>query len=326
MTKVSVIIPVYNEEDYLAECLDSVCRQTLKEIEIICVDDGSTDTSLDILREYEESDSRIKVFTQNNCFAGAARNRGMKIAVGKYLSFLDADDYYEVDMIEKMYARAEENKADIVICRYAEQTCNTVRKGESADNGKIQQLDWSFENLFFKQKDVFSGNELNCAGIFQITKGWAWDKLFRSDFVRRCGYEFPDFRSSEDGFFVYMLLARAEKISYMDDVFAIHRVNNYRSLSNTKENVWENGFRMWQMIKTELEQHKLYSVYKQSFLNEFVYFMLWYLDSMKTEEASRKCYEYIKSNVEREYGILSYGIDRFFNEEVFDWYRGIVED
>ena len=93
-----------------------------------------------------------------------------------------------------MVRRAEEKQADIVICRYA-QTC-----GEDAlQNG------WEFEDLFFKeggQKAAFAGGDLNCAGIFQITKGWAWDKLFRTEFVKSCGYEFPEFRSSEDGFFV----------------------------------------------------------------------------------------------------------------------------
>ena len=91
--KVSVIIPVYNTENYLRECLDSVLAQTLREIEVICVDDGSTDNSLNILKEYQNKDTRIVVLTQENRSAGAARNYGLSIAKGKYLSFLDSDDF-----------------------------------------------------------------------------------------------------------------------------------------------------------------------------------------------------------------------------------------
>lgn len=317
MVKVSVIIPIYNEERYLEQCLDSICSQTLREIEIICVDDGSTDRTPEILKDYAGKDSRIKVITQNNRFAGAARNKGMEWASGKYLSFLDADDYYENDMIEKMVRKAEENQADIVICRY-EELCGEgiVRKG------------WEFEDLFFKeegQKEVFAGPELNCAGIFQITKGWAWDKLFRTEFVQNCGYKFPEFRSSEDGFFVYMLMARAERISYMEDVLAVHRVDVRNSLSNTKEENWSNGFKMWSMIADELKRIKSYEVYEQSFINEFVYFLCWYLESMKSFGAFRDCYDYIQREVEREFEILSYGKDFFFQEELWEWYGEVKE-
>lgn len=315
MVKISVILPVYNEEKYLKQCVDSIRCQTLQEIEIICVDDGSTDSSLQILRDYAEQDSRIKVLTQENRFAGVARNHGMRYAQGKYLSFLDSDDYFEEDMLEKMYARAESMEADIVICRYAE---------HCEESGALRLPGWSFEDLFFKRKDIFCGASLYCGGIFQITKGWAWDKLFRTDFVKQCGYVFPDFRSSEDGFFVYMLLARAQRISYMDDILAIHRINNACSLSNTKERNWMNGFVMWQMIGQELKKQGIYEVYKQSFLNELSFFFVWYLDSMNTQEVYQQCLEYIRNEIEPEFQILDCGKDYFFQEEVWEWYREAV--
>lgn len=317
MIKVSVIIPIYNEERYLEQCLDSICGQTLKEIEIICIDDGSTDRTPEILKNYAGRDSRIKIITQSNRFAGAARNRGMECASGKYLSFLDADDYYVPDMLEKMVRKAEAGQVDIVVCRY-EECC-----GE-----EILQNSWEFEDLFFKderQKELFAGSELNCAGIFQIVKGWAWDKLLRTEFVRSCGYEFPEFRSSEDGFFVYMLMACAERISYMGDILAVHRVNVQSSLSNTKEENWPNGFLMWSMIAEELKRKELYEVYERSFINELVYFLCWYLESMKSFEAFRDCYEYIQREVEQEFGIASYGREFFFQEELWEWYGEVRE-
>ena len=110
MTKVSVIVPVYNAQQYLETCMDSICGQTLKELEILCVDDGSTDASYEILQNYAKKDSRIKLLSQKNQYAGVARNHGMKYARGKYMAFLDADDYFECDMLEKMYERAEEGE------------------------------------------------------------------------------------------------------------------------------------------------------------------------------------------------------------------------
>ena len=99
MPKVSVIIPIYNAAEFLGECLDSVLAQTLTDIEVICVNDGSPDNSLEILREYEKKDSRIKIIDQKNQGAGAARNHGMSVARGEYLSFLDSDDFFDRDML-----------------------------------------------------------------------------------------------------------------------------------------------------------------------------------------------------------------------------------
>ena len=112
---VSVIVPVYNVENYLRQCLNSITGQTLKNIEIICVDDSSTDGSKRILEEYAKKDERVKIITQPNKGAGAARNNGLSVAKGKYLSFLDSDDFFEPDMLEHAYNKAEEDCADFVV-------------------------------------------------------------------------------------------------------------------------------------------------------------------------------------------------------------------
>ncbi len=113
MSKVSVIIPVYNVEKYLKECLDSVVNQTLKDIEIICVNDGSTDNSLQILEEYAIKDDRITVINQDNKGVGAARNIGLKLARGEYINFLDSDDYLDLQCYEKLYQKITEYNADL---------------------------------------------------------------------------------------------------------------------------------------------------------------------------------------------------------------------
>lgn len=124
MIKVSVIVPVYNVQEYLGKCLSSLTAQTLKDIEIICVDDGSTDDSLAILKRFAKKDKRVKILTQNNQYAGVARNAGLKVAKGEFLSFLDADDFFETDMLEEMYNNAKDNEADIVVCGYCQYNQN----------------------------------------------------------------------------------------------------------------------------------------------------------------------------------------------------------
>ena len=114
MVKVSVIIPVFNVEKYLKECIESISNQSLKDIEIICIDDGSTDNSLNILNEYADNDSRFKIILQDNLGPGAARNEGISIAEGKYIYFMDSDDILELNALEDLYHLSEDKKTDFI--------------------------------------------------------------------------------------------------------------------------------------------------------------------------------------------------------------------
>ena len=113
--KISVIIPVYNVEKYIHECIDSIIRQTYKNIEIICIDDGSSDKSYDILKEYASKDNRFILLQQENKGAGTARNKGLEIATGDFISFLDADDFFEHDLLELALNKLQESESDFVI-------------------------------------------------------------------------------------------------------------------------------------------------------------------------------------------------------------------
>ena len=115
--KVSIVMPVYNVQSYLDECLDTLQNQTLKEIEIICVDDGSTDLSPEILKKHQKADSRIKIITQHNSGAAVARNKGFEQVQGEYVLFLDSDDFYKDNMLEVAYKKACASKADITVFR-----------------------------------------------------------------------------------------------------------------------------------------------------------------------------------------------------------------
>ena len=128
MPKVSVIIPVYNVEKYLRQCLDSVVNQTLQDIEIICVNDGSTDNSAQILEEYRFKDKRIKVINKTNGGLSSARNAGLKIAQGEFIGFTDSDDYLDLNFYESLYNRAKETNSDIVVCEYIYRFQDNKRK------------------------------------------------------------------------------------------------------------------------------------------------------------------------------------------------------
>ena len=117
---VSIIVPIYNVEKYLGRCLDSLLAQTLKNIEIIAVNDGSTDLSLKILKEYSIKDSRIKIINKPNGGVSSARNEGIQLASGEFIGFVDPDDWVDPEMYEDMVNHAKNEKADIVMCSYIE--------------------------------------------------------------------------------------------------------------------------------------------------------------------------------------------------------------
>ena len=155
---VSIIIPVYNTSKYLPECLDSVINQTLKEIEIICIDDCSTDDSWKILQDYEKTDSRIKIFRQEkNMRQGAARNRGLKEASGKYIWFIDSDDFINKEACQLLYDTAEKNNVQIL-------TFNLVSFIDSDDvSGKEAHAFSDWKVITAATEDKYGKEERTCS-------------------------------------------------------------------------------------------------------------------------------------------------------------------
>lgn len=193
---VSVLLSVYNSSQFLRQCLDSIINQTLRDIEIICVDDASSDDSLCILKEYEEKDNRVIVVSQEHGGAGKARNTALELASGEYLPILDSDDFFEPDMLEKAYLSANEHDADIVVFRadFFDQRRND-----------FSPCDFSIIPSLLPQKDTFSADDIP-ERIFNIGCGWAWDKLFRRQFVEDCGARFQEIRTTNDMFFFFIFI------------------------------------------------------------------------------------------------------------------------
>lgn len=216
--KASVIIPVYDVEKYLRQCLDSVLGQTLKEIEIICVDDGSTDKSLEILLEYAAKDKRISVIKQQNLFAGVARNAGLAVARGEFVLFLDSDDFFELNMLERMYNTAQKDGADVVVCGYSE-----------FDDGVQKDVRKCCIAQDFVKSSPFSPEQkregLNCINPSP------WNKLFKVKLFREYDIRFENLHSCNDWTAVLSVLVMADKISVLEDLFVHYRINTKGQIS-----------------------------------------------------------------------------------------------
>jgi len=314
MVKVSVIIPVYNQEKYLRQCMDSVVAQTLRDIEIICVDDGSTDASLAILKEYEKSDSRVSVITQQNSGAGAARNRGLDVARGSYLSFLDSDDYFEPDMLETAYAAAEMEKADMTVFG-----SNQYRE----DLRQYFSVDWTI-----KRDELPPYRPMNYRtftdNVFKVFVGWAWDKLFRADFVREQGLRFQELRTSNDMYFVFMATVLAGRIETVDRVLAHQRRSNPESLSNTRERSWDCFYRALMHLRDGLIEHGLYDELEQDYINYALHFSLWNYDTI-TGPKKRVLRDKLLGEWFDELGITGRDEGYFYDKYEYDEYRHLIK-
>ncbi len=286
---VSVVIPVFNIEAHLEQCLDSVVGQTLREIEVICVDDGSADRSPEILARYAEQDPRVRVLTQANAGPGAARNTGLDRAVGKYLIFLDSDDWFEPDFLEKMVEKAEDSHADVTICRAVEFDTHTGRELPS---------EWMLKSRFLPS-DTFSPQEI-AEHIFQFTYGWPWDKLYRLDFVRRNGLVYPALPNSEDLVFVFQSLALADRLTVLENVLIHHRVHRSTSVSNSRHRDPDVPHEALLRFKEGLVTGGVYETYERSFLNWAMEFLVWNAANMGEQMAQRQYFRRLKREWLRE--------------------------
>lgn len=201
---ISVIIPVYQVEKYLRKSLDSVIVQTFENLEIILVDDGSTDTSGKICDEYAKKDSRIKVIHQENQGLSAARNAGLNIAKGDFIGFVDSDDYIEPAMFENLYQAAIEKKADIAICNF-------------------HKVDESNKTLFYSNLKAWTGSSKDFVKQDGIRYNYVWHKLYRKELFKTI--HFPVGRQWEDLFIMHDIFWMADRITiipYIGYNYVVH--------------------------------------------------------------------------------------------------------
>ena len=218
-----MIIPVYNTEKYLKECLDSIVNQSLEDIEIICIDDGSTDNSLEILREYAENDSRFKIFSQENNGQGSARNYGLDVAKGEYIYFMDSDDFIELNTLSDCYNEANKNNLDFLMFQLI--NYDESKKSLYHDN------DYDMPNVGDLVADnVFSYADLNHL-IFQVAVSPV-NKLYSKKFLDDINVRFPEDVIFEDNVFFWNVFLNAKRIKFLKHHYYIRRRHSSSTTGN----------------------------------------------------------------------------------------------
>lgn len=303
---VSVIIPVHNGADYLEDTLRCVMKQTLRKIEIIVVDDGSTDDTAAIVKRLQEEDNRLRYIYQEKANAGVARNRGMAAANGQALMFLDGDDLFEPEMLEKMYGALAECTADMVVCD-ADQY--DTRTGEYLPKPQYMRSEYLPED-----KTIFSKLELG-EHILYFTTSVPWNKLFRTSFLKENNLQFQDIERANDQYLSILALLLADRIVAVREVLVHYRINQkgnlttefsktplcaYQAMVATKEALTERGL---------IEDAKV----KQAFDNKVINLMIYSLNIQRSAQAYKELYDVLSGGGLEQLGLAGEEEDHYFN-------------
>jgi glycosyltransferase involved in cell wall biosynthesis len=285
-SKVTVVISVYNTEEYLAKCLDSIVNQTLREIEIIIVNDGSSDNGIDIIREFEEKDSRIVVFDTENRGVSHARNKGLLNAVGDYIIFVDSDDYLEHDMLKDLYNEITKTGSDMAVCNF---------RRVFDDRTETNFLSMPEQKVIKVPDDNF---ELVSGVIGEkiLLGGCVWNKLYNTDLLKKSKIFFEE-RSriyAEDAFFYFKTLKYVKKICLIDKA-----LYNYYQRKSSVSYTYKEDFigRCISFIK-ELEAYYNNKNLKQAFAARSYTFLI---EILYNEIYHRKGYKTFKDAIKNSF-------------------------
>lgn len=314
--KVSVIVPIHNAEKYLEQCLNSILGQTLKDIEVICVNDKSTDGSAAILDSYAANEPRLRVLQSPGLGAGGARNIGLESAQGKYLSFLDADDFFEPDMLESAVAKAEEDQSDIVV--YGSWLYDTMRQAN-------RQAKWMLNTECLPEGRPFAPSEIaDC--LFNVFGNYTWNKLFRTSLVREKGVLFQEISRTNDLFFTCTALTQADLISVIDKIFVHYRIATPTSLQSTNDRDPLSFLKAFDALHVFLEFNDLLPQYEESFDNHLVDAVCANIASVHTLDSVRLIRGAAIGSVESKYGILSQKRGLIHNQTQLEEYESLLSD
>lgn len=252
MAKISVIVPVYNVEDYLDVCLDTIVMQTFKDFEVICVDDGSTDSSGEICERYAKFDKRIKVIHQKNLGLSGARNTGVEAAEGKYVIFVDSDDYISPLMLANMYKNIEENNSDFAFCNLC-----LAR----IDSSKPEVWDFLDKEKFFKyvKKSYFCEQDVPAEIYFDMHVS-AYAKIYRYDFIK--DFRFPQGLIFEDVPYFAQCYLSARRISFDFNPYYFYRVFREGSIIFSADKRFTDIFEIQQIRNGIFKKLGKYEKYK----------------------------------------------------------------
>ncbi|MDR0920955.1 MAG: glycosyltransferase [Lactobacillales bacterium] len=243
--KISIIVPVYNVEEYLGSCLDSIINQTYSNLEIIVVNDGSTDNSLEIAKEYMKRDDRIKIIEKKNGGLASARNAGLDEVTGDFIGFVDSDDWINEDMYKKLLTNALKENAELSIVSFYRDFGNGVRKTENIPN----------QYLVFDSADGFK--YVNIHGYFGIV---VWDKLFKSNIFENIRFEVGEI--GEDYPIIYHAIDKASKIVYDSEPLYYYRLRA-NSISHSQFSLFplKSIHKMLDLVKEKYSKVTIFAEY-----------------------------------------------------------------
>lgn len=312
---VSIIIPVYNSSKYLKQCIDSLLNQKYEDIELICVDDGSTDDSLSILREYELKDSRVHILQKKNEGKGAAaaRNLGLDHSNGEYVIFLDSDDFFSSEMIMEMVDRADSTDSDMVLCRaerFDDRTGKRERDYEGINFGLLPK------------QEIFSYTDCP-ETIFQIADWIVWNKLFRRSMIVDNQLRFESIPISDDQYIPALALVVARRISVVDKVFVHYRVNTGVSQVDKQAKHPEAAYLATYSVVKRMKELGVYNAVKRSYLNNVIRVFREYFDRMTDYNTLLELYNRFRDVEFPRLEADALSSQFFYDQRLAEWYKMI---
>lgn len=282
--KVSVILPVYNVGKYLRQSLDSLINQTLKDIEIICVNDGSTDDCFDILEEYKEKDGRIIVIHKENKGTGAARNDGLRMATGECIGFVDPDDWVKPNMFERLYNLIKEKNLDIAMC---------MPDGYNEKEGITAPFPYFVDDNFKNIPDdkIFNWRDLSPFAYPMCV----WNKLYTKELFDKNDIDFAEGLDFEDHKVIFGTLLTAEKIFFIREKLYVYRYNREGSVLTDNNRRLIDHIEIFNIVEKLMKTTNTFEPLKKDFLTYKIHNILYYYGMIKDEFKEEYYKEMIKS-------------------------------
>lgn len=323
--KVSIIVPVYNVEKFLRECLDSIASQTLKEFEVICINDGSTDNSLEILNEYATKDKRFIVLSQENQGQGVARNKGVELARGEYIQFIDPDDWIELNMLETLYNFAKEHHSQIVKFNYTDYN-DYSGKYKQQDFIKQIQEEYNYdlnETPYYTwrilKKDCLTGLDLH-----------VWAHFYKTEFIKSNKIRFAPSKHGEDHLFVDGAIVLANKIDYLNKYLYFYRIRS-GSAVRIKTDINFCVFDNIRLLKEFIIENNLFNELEDEWINYAKKVVSWHYSQVPDESIKRyenMCLQYFSNEKEFKKFLKEIKTKRSLLEQIFSLkndYKGAVK-
>lgn len=314
----SIVMPVYNASDYIRESIDDIQNQIYMNWELICVDDGSKDESSDIIREYQVKDKRIKLLHQENAGAGAARNKGLREAQGQYVLFLDADDRFENQLLQRLNEKCNNTEADIVI--YAADSFDNV-------SGKITSLPkhLNMDVIRCDEKGIVDP-ECKDENVFKISYTAVWNKAFQKDFLNKNGIVFQEIYVVDSLYFSICALAMAETIAIIDEKLIHYRTGMAGSQIANSDMAATGAYEAGIMAKKFLIDAGCYEKYEKQFLNYILDNIKGRFGSFKTLVAEERLYTVLHDGGLEKLGINEKNLDCIEKESLRMFVSDLKQD